>query len=279
MSQYTCSQCRESKPRSEFNRHVYGKRRRCRDCREANAAEVGALKEQGKKVCSLCKTAKPFDEFSPHSKTRPILSNRCMECARQEQYERRRARGVPERRSRASIGTEEAGFRCITCDEVKPSTEFRRKKDGEAGKWEYRCRRCNSIRNRATQRTLKGQFRSGRNVAKQRGIEWALTFEEFAALRTKPCAYCGFPLAQTSTGLDRINSAVGYTVDNVLPSCWECNQAKNIFFTVGEMKRIGAVIGAIKAERQARGEPTEQRVAKGDGSGRGWGRPRLHADL
>lgn len=42
-----------------------------------------------------------------------------------------------------------------------------------------------------------------------------------------------------------------YTIDNVVPCCRECNQAKSDCFTYDEMKQIGAVINVIKLKRSS----------------------------
>jgi 5-methylcytosine-specific restriction endonuclease McrA len=73
----------------------------------------------------------------------------------------------------------------------------------------------------------------------QRSFE--LTEQEFFALTLKPCCYCGSPPKRLFhrdkravtvcqclfNGIDRIDSAKGYSRNNVVPCCWKCNTAKN----------------------------------------------------
>ena len=67
-----------------------------------------------------------------------------------------------------------------------------------------------------------------------------LTREEFRELCEQDCRFCGaFPTASQSkthaqlngvwkhSGLDRIDSSGGYTLGNVQPCCWLCNQLKS----------------------------------------------------
>ena len=77
-----------------------------------------------------------------------------------------------------------------------------------------------------------------KNNAKKRHLKWDLSDSKVEELITQPCFYCGalprkhdglnkklngdFP----SNGLDRINSKRGYTEDNVVPCCADCNRAK-----------------------------------------------------
>lgn len=60
--------------------------------------------------------------------------------------------------------------------------------------------------------------------AKRRGIEFDLTKDEFSRLRNQPCFYCGD--AEINMSIDRIDSLVGYTSSNCMPSCISCNFAK-----------------------------------------------------
>lgn len=73
--------------------------------------------------------------------------------------------------------------------------------------------------------------------AERRGLSWKLTEEQFTSLASKPCYYCGAEPAQTYSpddcngpytynGLDRIDSSLGYTMNNVAPCCKDCNYAK-----------------------------------------------------
>ncbi len=76
-----------------------------------------------------------------------------------------------------------------------------------------------------------------RRAADQRGLEWALSMEEFVRLTSLPCHYCGQEPGQVFgnnglngkyiySGLDRTDNKAGYTVDNVVPCCGACNRMK-----------------------------------------------------
>jgi hypothetical protein len=95
------------------------------------------------------------------------------------------------------------------------------------------------------QRTLKGQFRSSKGKAKQRNVPWLLTFEEFAALRSLPCDYCGGILPDTSCGLDQKTAGAGYSADNVVPCCTSCNTCKMDMFSYDEFKKVGEVFRTL----------------------------------
>jgi 5-methylcytosine-specific restriction endonuclease McrA len=88
---------------------------------------------------------------------------------------------------------------------------------------------CNSVYNRYVQGAKK-------NVKKV----WGLSRSDFKILTSSNCFYCGTPPiethqgprsngAYTYNGIDRVNSDLGYTLDNCVPCCKYCNYAKNSF--------------------------------------------------
>ena len=68
----------------------------------------------------------------------------------------------------------------------------------------------------------RGVYRSYRNNARKRSLLFALGFEDFKRIIALPCAYCG----QHAGGIDRLDSALGYTLDNAVPCCIADNIAK-----------------------------------------------------
>ena len=73
--------------------------------------------------------------------------------------------------------------------------------------------------------------------AKNRHLSWTLTEQEFDALTQGSCVYCGIAPSTVCrrshygdfiyNGIDRIDNALGYTILNVAPCCFVCNQAKH----------------------------------------------------
>lgn len=78
---------------------------------------------------------------------------------------------------------------------------------------------------------------------RRRNLSFTLTYDEFKVLSAQNCHYCGTKPANVSkvppnyhsplhrpfvySGLDRVNSDIGYESGNVVPCCAECNQAKS----------------------------------------------------
>jgi len=81
-------------------------------------------------------------------------------------------------------------------------------------------------------------FTSYKTNAKKRNIDFHLDKNEFRKLTTQSCHYCGSPPTQVRknrngkyksyiyNGVDRIDNEEGYTPNNCVPCCKDCNIAK-----------------------------------------------------
>jgi len=152
--------------------------------------------------------------------------------------------------------------RCGKCNRVKPAASFHRCRKAATG-LQSACKQCKleiqrqpaSVEKQKSRRTGEGphRFAHARAVSRQRGRVWTLDSDQFYELIRKPCEYCGFPVSKCGTGLDRKDSSSGYTPDNVVPCCSDCNTAKSDAFTFEEMKVIGAAIREVKLRRAVNG--------------------------
>jgi hypothetical protein len=75
--------------------------------------------------------------------------------------------------------------------------------------------------------------------AKKKNLEFSLTKEEFFKLTKENCFYCGTEPKNTYVrprnnggylfnGIDRVDNKRGYTLENTVSCCKNCNYAKNI---------------------------------------------------
>jgi hypothetical protein len=101
-------------------------------------------------------------------------------------------------------------------------------------------------RHYAYTRTIKGRFSNSVSNAKHIGREWTLTLEQFAALVSQACHYCGNPLHETGAGLDRIDNSRGYVLDNVVPCCKVCNLLRLNELTPEETGVLALVLRAMR---------------------------------
>lgn len=126
---------------------------------------------------------------------------------------------------------------CRKCHKAKPQSEFYK---GKA-----RCKECNNAEYREWAKGIgrgmvnacnnryyhlaknsKGyKYMRCKSGAKQRKIDFTLTKQEFFKIYGAKCVYCGEQYE--SMGLDRVDSNLGYSLENVVSCCKRCNQAKN----------------------------------------------------
>ena len=75
--------------------------------------------------------------------------------------------------------------------------------------------------------------------ANKRSLNFSLTLEDVRTLISGECFYCGsapkhgsgcakrmFHDAMPANGIDRVDSRIGYTVDNCVSCCFDCNRSK-----------------------------------------------------
>ncbi len=108
-------------------------------------------------------------------------------------------------------------------------------------KYDYICKPCHNVRHKTrplykqqrVTKTTKKIFEStlSRKIsnfiqdAKKRQIGLFLDYEQIGKLMQSACNYCGD--SSTYNGLDRVNSSMEYTKENVVPCCKFCNWGKN----------------------------------------------------
>lgn len=84
---------------------------------------------------------------------------------------------------------------------------------------------------------LRSKIASYKANARTRGYEWSLTDAEAVHLMQSDCFYCKAPPSNIVShekldqfvfysGIDRVVNEVGYTKENVVPCCRDCNLAK-----------------------------------------------------
>ena len=77
---------------------------------------------------------------------------------------------------------------------------------------------------------VNNRFRSIKNSAITRGIEWNLSDEEAKVMMTSPCIYCKhMDLDVRVNGIDRLDSGKSYCTENCRPCCKNCNYMKGTF--------------------------------------------------
>jgi hypothetical protein len=75
------------------------------------------------------------------------------------------------------------------------------------------------------------------NRAKNGGLNCDISREVYFELIKSPCFYCAKSLEhEAGFSLDRIDNTKGYSLENVVPCCGDCNRIRNNILTSKEMK-------------------------------------------
>lgn len=111
-------------------------------------------------------------------------------------------------------------------------------------KKDYICKSCSVKRGREQRKErtdrndLNSRYSYAKASAKTSKKKWCLTKEQYFQIVSQNCHYCSLPSQGLGVGLDRIDNdkSIGYTVDNILPCCKDCNRIRGPYLTVEEME-------------------------------------------
>lgn len=109
---------------------------------------------------------------------------------------------------------------CSSCKRFLPISEFRKNSSRKSGV-RSSCKSCDKIRDNS----INGRYKSYKRNARQRGIKFEITKEDFAKIIVKRCKYCG-DYGAPYNGIDRVDNNQGYTLQNCVPCCEWCNKIK-----------------------------------------------------
>jgi uncharacterized Zn finger protein (UPF0148 family) len=99
--------------------------------------------------------------------------------------------------------------------------------------------------NKKIARRTAPRYRILLKEAKRRGHEAPITLAEFEGIIARPCHYCGNLLGHpviTGGGIDRKDSALGYTAANCVSSCYPCNTIKSEHLSEDEMLAVAKLL-------------------------------------
>lgn len=137
---------------------------------------------------------------------------------------------------------------CEKIGQMLPLTAFGFRGKKELNIRDTWCKACKIRLKKAHIRTPHGRFLSARVTAKRRKIPWDINEKDYVDLAFRLCVYCGYSTGNVGVGLDRKNSQLGYTLENVVPSCGGCNRVRGddyIPFSV-MLNEIAPIIRRIK---------------------------------
>lgn len=90
------------------------------------------------------------------------------------------------------------------------------------------------------------RFAIYKKSANKRNLEFDLSLINYTDISSKPCYYCGIIHDIGFNGIDRIDSSVGYFIDNCVSCCKMCNYIKNNLDYNTFLKRIKHILAHNK---------------------------------
>jgi len=130
---------------------------------------------------------------------------------------------------------------------IEENTEEYLKKEAEKSKnWrEANPEKVKQI-NKESSENINYHYKNYRLSAETRRLDFPLTKEEFNVIVTLPCYYCGIIQPKGFNGIDRLDSTIGYSLDNCKSCCEMCNMMKG---TTGQnifIQRVEHILTYLK---------------------------------
>jgi hypothetical protein len=100
-------------------------------------------------------------------------------------------------------------------------------------------------------------------------MAFKMSFKHFSSLiSANICYYCKGKLTGTGGGLDRLDSYQGYTAQNVVACCLECNIVKSNLLTASEMLEVAKLLKKLRKTTRVWQEHNPQKRRKKSGISR-----------
>ena len=140
---------------------------------------------------------------------------------------------------------------CTICCFVFSMADFVGQKEGVITKSCIRCRNDNKKQDvkrdkvhrealaRIADQKLDRKYHIYQKSAKERNIAFELSKESFLEITTKKCFYCD---ETENSGIDRLDSLVGYTITNIVSCCKMCNYLKGALDVVTFLRRVEHIL-------------------------------------
>ena len=113
----------------------------------------------------------------------------------------------------------------------------------------------NKDRFQSLRKTPEKRYMNAKYVAKSRGIAWTILESDYKSIISSPrCHYRNHLLGEYGVGLDRIDNSRGYSVDNVVPCCGNCNRIKCHLLTYREMVAVGKLLDEMVLTNATEGD-------------------------
>jgi len=218
-----CKKCQESKTPKEFHKNSSTKRGYATICKKCRSVPTRPRKprretnETGQIKCVKCNLFKNPDSFY-NAKNSSGKNSKCKSCVLGHEI--------------ITYFKSDTHLECRKCRTIKPIEEF--------ASHETTCKQCNKVKHSlerqayldANPKIPRERHSKYKRHAEERNIIFNITPEEFNAIVSGKCTYCG---TDQKIGIDRYDNNVGYILSNCVPCCGTCNFIKRTM-SVAELK-------------------------------------------
>jgi len=120
------------------------------------------------------------------------------------------------------------------------------------GNIKYHCKKCSpcphgKVKSNCRECDPRHRFSAYRCNAKKRSIDFSLSFEQFSEITKQPCTYCGDK--KETNGIDRMDNDRGYSIENCVPCCSQCNTIKMDYSKEEFIARVTKIVNYQLSKR------------------------------
>lgn len=190
-----------------------------------NSDKTRILLERGIKIetkkCQTCKRELPLAMFSKNKRAKDGLQKVCKDCQKQY-YKDNKEKMRDYKRNYAKINSEKvlADGREYFYKNIKIFKQYRRENAERINEYSKMWRKNNVEKTRVYSKERNEKMMSLPHTLTEE--EWQYALKEF----NYKCAYCGDDSNLEKDHFVPISKDGGYTIDNIIPSCINCNRSK-----------------------------------------------------
>ena len=98
---------------------------------------------------------------------------------------------------------------------------------------------------------IERRFKYAIDTASRKNQEWTIEYFDYEnMISTNTCTYCKSSLNKNGIGLDRLDSLKGYTKENCVACCYDCNKVKSNVLTYEEMLVAMKVVQELRNSKK-----------------------------
>jgi len=124
--------------------------------------------------------------------------------------------------------------------------EYQKQGAEQARKWREKNPEKMKVSNENKIKSMPLQYNIYKKCANIKNLAFEITYEEYTSLVEKSCYYCNTIENRGFNGIDRLNSSIGYIMNNCVSCCKMCNYLKGSLNNITFMKRIEHILTHLR---------------------------------